>query len=88
MKVCGYCKELAEWRYKNGWGVLACAEWFAGKCQGDPLDVAPPSVTDTRPRGRGLDEDDKYNKWVKTRIRELWPLECSPIPPSTELGSR
>lgn len=40
-----------------------------------PLDVAPPSVGDLRPKGRGLDEDEKYNHWVKTRLREVWPLE-------------
>ena len=77
MKACLHCKEKAEWRYKDGWGVLACAEWFTGKCEGEPLDVSPPTVGDLRPRGRGLDEDENYNKWVKTRVREVWPLEPS-----------
>ena len=77
MKGCGHCKEKAEWRYKDGWGVLACAEWFTGKCEGDPLGIASPSVTDTCPKGRGLDEDEKYNKWVRTRLREIWPMELT-----------
>jgi hypothetical protein len=75
MKACGHCQKKAEWRYKDGWGVLACADWFTGKCEGQPLDVAPPSVGGMRPRGRGLDEDENYNKWVNTRLREVWPLE-------------
>lgn len=75
MKACRQCKEKAEWRYKDGWGVLACAEWFTGKCEGQPLDVAPPSVGVMHPRGRGLDEDENYSKWVNTRLRELWPLD-------------
>ena len=61
MKACGHCKQKAEWRYKDGWGVFACAEWFTGKCEGLPLDVAPPSVGDLRPKGRGFDEDEKYS---------------------------
>ena len=77
MKACGYCKERAEWRYKDGWGVLACADWFTGTCEGDPLDVALPSLTNARPKGRGLNEDERYNKWVRTRIREIWPLKQS-----------
>jgi hypothetical protein len=40
MKACGHCEERAEWSIKDGWGVLACAEWFKGKCEGEPLDVA------------------------------------------------
>ena len=52
-----------------------CADWFTGKCEGQPLDVAPPSVGGMRPRGRGLDEDENYNKWVNMRLREVWPLE-------------
>jgi hypothetical protein len=76
MNVCGHDKEKAEWRrYKDGWGFLACAEWFTGTCEGDPLDVAPPSVGDMRPMGRGLDEDARYNEWLKTRLREVWPLD-------------
>ena len=57
MNACGHCKQEAEWRYKDGWGVLACADWFTGECAGQPLDVAPPSVGDGRPQGRGFDED-------------------------------
>ena len=75
MKACSHCQQQAEWRYKDGWGVLACADWFTGKCEGLPLDVAPPSVVDTRPRGRGFNEEENFNTWVKTRLRELWPLE-------------
>ena len=77
MKACVHCKEKAEWRYKKGWGVLACAEWFTGKCEGLPLDVAPPWMGAVRPKGRGFDEDEQYNHWVKTRIREVWPLKPS-----------
>lgn len=58
-------------------GVLACAEWLTGKCEGQPLDVAPPSVGDLRPKRRGVDEDEKYNNWVNARLREVWPLEVS-----------
>jgi hypothetical protein len=75
MKACGHCEERAEWRFKDGWGVLACAEWFTGKCEAEPLDVTPPSKGNLRPKGRGLDEDEKYNNWVKTRMREIWPLD-------------
>ena len=74
MTACGHCKETAEWRFKDGWGALACADWFAGKCAGQPLDVAPPSVGDFRSRGRGVNEDENYNNWVKTRLREVGPL--------------
>lgn len=74
MTACGHCKETAEWRFKDGWGALACADWFAEKCAGQPLDVAPPSVGDFRSRGRGFNEDENYNNWVKTRLREVWPL--------------
>lgn len=42
LRACLHCKEKAEWRFKDGWGVLACAEWFTGKCEGQPLDVHPP----------------------------------------------
>jgi hypothetical protein len=77
MKACLHCKGKAEWRYKDGWGVLACAEWFMGTCEGQPLDVVRLSVGDLRPQGRGLDEDEQYNHWVKTWVREVWPLEQS-----------
>jgi hypothetical protein len=49
MRPCSVCKQQAEWRYKEGWGALACADWFAGTCEGDPLEIAPPSVGDVRP---------------------------------------
>ncbi|MEO7862157.1 MAG: hypothetical protein ABIU05_17355 [Nitrospirales bacterium] len=75
MKGCGHCKEKAEWRFKDGWGALACAEWFAGRCTGQPLDVASPSEGDFRPRGGRFDEDEDYKNWVKTRLRAVWPLE-------------
>ena len=42
MHACWHCKENAEWRFKDGWGALACADWFEGKCAGEPLDVSPP----------------------------------------------
>lgn len=75
MKACRHCQKEAEWRYKDGWGVLACAEWFAGKCEGEPLDVAPPSVGNTGEKGPHLVGDVKFYGWMKKRIRELWPLE-------------
>ncbi len=75
MNACGHCKGKAEWRFKDGWEALACAYWFAGKCSGQPLDVAPPSVGAKRPRGRGFDEEENYNTWAKRRLREIWPLE-------------
>jgi hypothetical protein len=46
-----------------------------GTCEGEPLDIASPSVGDMRPMGRGLDEDERYNKWLHTRLREVWPLD-------------
>ena len=58
-------------------GALACADWFAGKCSGQPLNLAPPSVGAKRPRGHGLDEDENYTNWAKTQLREIWPLERS-----------
>jgi len=57
--------------------------WLAPIClresvQGEPLDVTPPTVGATIcPRRRGFDEDENYNNWVKTRLREVWPLELS-----------
>ncbi|MEO7864018.1 MAG: hypothetical protein ABIU05_27020 [Nitrospirales bacterium] len=30
MNACEHCKEKAEWRFKDGWGALACADWFTG----------------------------------------------------------
>jgi len=74
MKPCPVCQEKAEWRYQQGWGVLACAGWFAGKCEGDPVEVAPPSVGDVRPLSLGIEEDERHARWVRTRLRELWPL--------------
>ena len=71
MKPCGHCQQLAEWRYKDGWGVLACADWFSGRCEGEPLEVSAPS-------GRDVDEGESYQTWVKGRLRELWPLEMHP----------
>jgi hypothetical protein len=73
MKACRQCDQQAEWRFKDGWGVLACADWFSGTCEGEPLDVAPPSVGDRPLKGRGFDEDERYNQWVRTRLREVWP---------------
>ena len=75
MNPCRHCSQGAEWRYKDGWGVLACADWFAGACDGPPLDVAPPSLGDVRPQGGGGDEDENENNWLKTRLRALWPLD-------------
>jgi hypothetical protein len=68
MKPCPHCQHEAEWRYKEGWGVLACADWFSGTCEGAPLDVSAPS-------GRGVNDDVTYSNWVKIRLRQLWPLE-------------
>ncbi len=77
MQPCSTCKQQAEWRYKEGWGALACADWFAGMCAGDPLEIAPPSVGDVRPLRLEIEEDARYAHWVRTRLRELWPLEHS-----------
>jgi hypothetical protein len=71
MKACRQCEQQAEWRFKDGWGVLACADWFSGTCEGEPLDVAVP--LEGTLKGRGLDEDERYNHWVRTRLREVWP---------------
>jgi len=35
----------------------------------------PPSLGNLRPKGRGFGEDEKYNNWVKTRLRQIWPLD-------------
>ena len=75
MKPCRLCQQEAEWRFKEGWGVLACADWFAGKCEGAPLDITPPSVGNTGEKGPRLPDDVKLYEWMKKRIRELWPLE-------------
>lgn len=73
------CDQQAEWRFKDRWGVLARADWFSGTCEGEPLDVAPPSVGDRPLKGRGLDEDERYNQWVRTRSPILTALRfCSP----------
>jgi hypothetical protein len=72
MKACGHCKERAERRFKDGWGVLACADWFSGTCEGEPLDVSPPDS-----EGRDLDEDEQRSHWVKMRLREVWPMKVS-----------
>jgi hypothetical protein len=77
MNPCPACQQNAEWRYKEGWGALACADWFSGKCTGDPLQVAPPSVGDIRPFKLEIEEDERYVHWVRTRLRELWPLDLS-----------
>jgi hypothetical protein len=77
MKPCPACQQKAEWRYKEGWGALACADWFVGNCEGDPLKVAPPSMRDVRPLSLEIEEDEHYAHWVRTRLRELWALERS-----------
>jgi hypothetical protein len=77
MQPCSSCKQQAEWRYKEGWGALACADWFAGTCEGEPLEIAPPSVGDVRPLSLEIEEDERYAHWVRTRLRELWPVERS-----------
>lgn len=74
MNACWHCKENAEWRFKDGWGALACADWFEGKCAGEPLDVSPP-LGNVYGKGRSLDEGEDYNNWVKARLREVWPVE-------------
>ena len=79
MQPCPACKQNAEWRYKAGWGALACADWFTGTCDGDPLEIAPPSVGIVRPLRleiEEIEEDERYAHWVRTRLRELWPLKC------------
>jgi len=77
MKPCPVCQGKVVWQYQLGWGVLACADWFAGTCKGDPLEIAPPSVGDVRPLRLGIEEDEGYAHWVRMRLRELWPLEHS-----------
>jgi hypothetical protein len=59
MQPCSSCKQQAEWRYKEGWGALACADWFAGTCEGEPLEIAPPSVGDVRPLSLEIEEDER-----------------------------
>ena len=39
MKVCEYCKHEVQWRYKDGWGIMACSGWFIGKDEGHPQDA-------------------------------------------------
>ena len=58
-------------------GGLACADWFSGKCEGDPLEVRLPSVGDVRPLKLEIEEDKCYAHWVRTRLRELWPPDPS-----------
>ena len=81
MNRCRHCSNEAEWRYKEGWGVLACASWFAGRCDGPPLHVTPPVFGDVR-------QND--SNWAQTRLRELWPLgkkdSVSSTKPVQELG--
>ena len=77
MKPCLACQQKAEWRYKEGWGGLACADWFSGKCEGDPLEVRLPSVGDVRTLKLEIEEDKRYARWVRTRLRELWPPDPS-----------
>ena len=74
MNPCRHCSQEAEWRYKDGWGVLACASWFAGMCDGPPLHVTPPLSGDVRLRGHGPDENQNDYNWVKMRLRALWTL--------------
>lgn len=75
MNACTHCTQLAEWRYKDGWGVLACADWFSDKYEGVPLDVTSPLAADTSRRGRDFDGDANFMQWMNTRLRRLWPLE-------------
>ena len=74
MKACGHCTRLAEWRYKDGWGVLACPGWFTGACKGPSLGVIFPPTENIRPLVYG-EEAAEYAKWLNKRLRELWPLE-------------
>ena len=60
MKPCPACQQKPEWRYNEGWGALACADWFAGRCEGDTLEVAPPSVGDVRPLNLEIEEGERY----------------------------
>jgi len=76
-QICLVCKQEAEWKYKNGWGILACAGWFAGSCDGHPLGVIFPSVGDVRRPGDVADVNATYADWLTKRIRALWPPEKS-----------
>jgi hypothetical protein len=77
MKLCPACLHNAEWRYTVGWGVLACADWFAGTCEGDPVEIAPPSMGGCPPSKLETEQDERYAHWVQTRLSELWPLARS-----------
>ena len=64
MKACGHCKERVEWRFKDGWGVLACADWFSATCEGAPLAVELPSQEEL-PNEHGLTKMSNRAIWSR-----------------------
>jgi hypothetical protein len=73
MKTCDHCQQEVEWRYKDGWGIMACPGWFAGSCEGQPLGVIFPSSGHISPLGSDADAMANYSNWLNTRLRALWP---------------
>ncbi len=47
-------------RYKEGWAVLACADWFAGTRNRQPLEVVTPSVEEIPSSWPEIDENGRY----------------------------
>ena len=76
MKRCEHCRQELEWRYKDGWRVMACPGWFTGSCEGQPQGVIFPAGTIR------LREDEEhaqaYARWLNACLRAVWPLETKP----------
>jgi hypothetical protein len=75
--ICQVCIQESEWRYKNGWGVLACADWFAGLCEGKPLGIIFPYLINLARPEDVVDVNAAYADWLTQRVRALWPPEKS-----------
>ena len=75
MTACTHCREAAEWKHKDGWGILACDGWFSGTCGGPPLGVIFPATGNIRPLGGHGDGGAAHAKRIKRRLRELWPMQ-------------